>query len=203
MGFVEFYNADDTYIWKKFRAGNPSAFEIIYERNINILANYGKRICSDEEMAKDAIHDVFVDLWRNRENLGDANSIKYYLLKAYRRNLIKKIVAAKKLNSHEDNIGNYTGAFELSPEISIIETEIEEEKLAQLDKLLNKLPPRQKEALFLRFYGGLNYSEISKIMGVNQQSAYNMVFRALEVLRERMVYKLTPLLLLLLHFFGS
>lgn len=202
MGFVEFYNADDVYIWEKFRVGNPSAFEIIYERNINVLANYGKRICSDEEMVKDSIHDMFVDLWKNRKNLGDAHSIKYYLLKAYRRKLIKKIVAAKKMNSLEDSFGTYSGGFELSHEISIIGAEIEEEKLAQLDKLLNELAPRPKEALFLRFYGGLNYSEISEIMGVNQQSAYNMVFRALEVLRERMADNLTSIVLSLLLSIG-
>lgn len=195
MGYMEFYKASDTHIWNEFRGGNANAFEIIYIRNIKILANYGKRICIDDELVKDAIQDLFIDLWRNKANLGSTESIKYYLIKAYRRNLVKKIVASKKFQAHEDSHGTYHGTFELSYEISIIETELEEEKLNQLDRLLNNLPPRQKEALFLRFYTGLNYTEISKIMAVNQQSAYNMVFRAMEMLREKMTYPISTLFL--------
>ncbi len=199
MGFVEFHKAKDSYIWDKFRDGNTSAFEIIYERHINFLANYGNRMCSNQEMVKDAIQDLFVDLWRNRSNLGNTESIKFYLAKAYRRNLIKKIVSANKFNQQIDSFESVNYGFELSHEISIIDAEIEEEKLTQLNKSLNKLPPRQKEALFLRFYSGLNYSEISEILEVNPQSAYNLVYRALEILRERMAYKLTTILFFLLH----
>lgn len=202
MGFVEFHKAKDSRIWDEFREGNSSAFEIIYERHINMLANYGRRICVDDYMVKDAIHDMFIDLWRNKANLGATESIKYYLMRSYRRNLVKKIIAGKKLETHSDSFESHIGDFELSHDISIIKAEIEKENLSQLNNSLEELPPRQKEALFLRFYSGLNYTDISKIMDVNQQSAYNMVFRALEVLREKMVYNLPTVLFLLLHTIG-
>jgi RNA polymerase sigma factor (sigma-70 family) len=197
MGFVEFHNASDKHIWDKFREGNPSAFEIMYERNINVLANYGKRMCSDTDLVKDAIQDMFIDLWRNHANLSSTDSIKYYLIKAFRRNLIKKINSAKKLDAHNENSSFFDGTFELSHELVMVESEIESEKLDLLNSMLNNLPPRQKEAVFLRFYGGLNYTEISDAMGINQQSAHNMVFRALEVLRDKMSYNYSGLLLIL------
>ena len=199
MGIVEFYDAKDELIWDRFREGDSNAFEIIYERNINTLTNYGRRLSDDDELVKDAIHDVFIDLWRRRQNLGPTNSIKFYLIKAYRRNLVKKIVTAKRFDSHDEKMGTFDGAFQLSHEISIIESEIEESMLTQLNDSLNKLPERQKEALFLRFFAGLNYTEISGIMEVNQQSAYNMVFRGLEILRKRMSINLVSLLVLLMQ----
>lgn len=201
MGFVEFHNAKDSYIWNKFRDGNASAFEIIYERNFNMLANYGNRMWQDKDLVKDAMQDMFVDLWRNRTNLGYTDSIKFYLLIAFRRNLIKKIVAAKKLDSLADSQGVFNGAFELAHDLSMISAEIEKSKLNELNNQLDNLSPRQKEALFLRFYSGLNYTEISKTMGINQQSAYNMVFRALELLRERMTLIVSSVLLILMVFF--
>lgn len=196
MGFVEFHNAKDTFIWDKFREGNVNAFEIIYERHINVLANYGRRMCTDDDLVKDAAQDMFVDIWRNKENLGRTDSIKFYLLKAFRRNLLKKINHAKKFEPHEDSMGVFDGFFTLSHDFSLVEAEIEEEQMSQLKKFIETLPSRQKEALFLRFYGGLNYTEISETMGINQQSAHNMVFRALGVLRENMSYRITPLILL-------
>ena len=196
MGLVEFHNAKDSFIWDKFREGNANAFEMIYERNIKVLANYGRRLCQDDEIVKDAIQDMFVDIWRNRANLGATDSIKFYLLKAYRRNLIRKINASKRYSSHEEE-HTFDGAIELSHDVAIVEAEMEQETIAQLNKMLNTLPSRQKEAVFLRFYGGLNYTEISETMGINQQSAHNMVFRALSILREKMTYPISVLLLLL------
>ncbi len=196
MSFVEFHNANDTFIWDRFREGSTSAFEIIYERNVNFLANYGRRMCSDDDLVKDAIQDMFVDVWRNKSNLNSTDSIKYYLLKAFRRNLIKKLNAGKKFDSHEDHMGTFDGAFELAHDFVLVEAEIEQETLTQLNKNIDALPARQKEALFLRFYGGLNYTEISETMSINQQSAHNMVFRALEMLRERMSYRYSFVLLL-------
>ena len=196
MGFVEFYNAKDSYIWEKFREGSTSAFEIIYERHVNILANYGNRMCQNEEIVKDAIQDMYIDLWRNKKNLSSTDSILFYLLKAFRRNLVKKIVASKKHHSHLNICEAENEYFELAHDDSIIAAEIEKSKLQELHKQLNALAPRQKEALFLRFYTGLNYTEISKTMGINQQSAYNMVFRALELLKERMPVVATMLLLM-------
>jgi RNA polymerase sigma factor (sigma-70 family) len=189
MGFVEFYNASDSFIWDKFREGNPNAFEIIYERHIGVLANYGNRMCEDPEMVKDAIQDMFVDLWKSRNNLNKTDSIKFYLLKAYRRNLIKKIIAVKKVQSYSSEGEIYNGGFTLSHELSIIHAEMEQATINQLNQQLEELPPRQKEALFLRFYGGLNCTEISEFMEISHQSVLNMVYRALETLRKTMGFK--------------
>ena len=103
---------------------------------------------------------------------------------------------------HEKIHGNYDGAFELAHDAALIAAEIENSKVNELHSQLEKISPRQKEALFLRFYGGLNYIEISKTMSINQQSAYNMVFRALEHLRERMMLSQPSILLLLFMCFN-
>jgi len=187
MGFVEFHNAKDSYIWDKFLEGNTSAFEVLYERNISLLANYGKRLSRDQEMVKDAIQDVFVDLWRNRSNLGRTDSIKNYLLKALRRNLVKKLVAAKNTYAKNHSAESLLDVFESSHDFTLMTLEFESEKVRQVNELLAGLPARQKEAIYLRFYNGLNFKEIAGIMGISQQSAYNMVFRAMETLREKVL----------------
>jgi len=198
MGFVEFHNAKDSYIWDKFLEGNANAFEILYERNISHLANYGRRMCQDKELVKDAIQDVYVDLWRNRSNLSRTDSIKYYLLKALRRNLVKKIVAVKNTEVMKRSENLVLETFETSHDFTLMALEIESEKIHQVRDLLNGLPARQKEAIYLRFYNDLNFTQISDIMGINQQSAYNMVFRAIESLREKVSSLPIPILIIIL-----
>ncbi|GJM29186.1 MAG: DNA-directed RNA polymerase sigma-70 factor [Cyclobacteriaceae bacterium] len=190
-----FQSMDDVALWQLFRNGNNGVFELIYNRYVNLLANYGRRICSDDETLKDAIQDLFIDLWKNRTNLGSTNSIQYYLVKALRRNLVKKLKAARKqVYTSDDPIG-----FELSPEMILINNESDRKLKEQLHESLNTLTCRQKEVIYLRFYCGMDFANISKIMGVNPQSAYNTVYRVLKVLREQMLHKIPILLIFLLQ----
>jgi len=53
-----------------------------------------------------------------------------------------------------------------------------------MSKLLNKLPKRQKEAIYLKYYSGLKATEISEVMNINYQSVVNILHKALKNLKE-------------------
>ena len=53
-----------------------------------------------------------------------------------------------------------------------------------LPKILNGLPKRQKEAIYLKYYSGLKAKEIAKIMNINYQSVINLLFKAIKSLKE-------------------
>jgi RNA polymerase sigma factor (sigma-70 family) len=53
-----------------------------------------------------------------------------------------------------------------------------------ISKLLNKLPKRQKEAIYLKYYSGLKATEIAEIMNINYQSVVNILYKALKNLKE-------------------
>ena len=86
----------DTSLWAAFKAGDAQAFERIYQQYIGLLTNYGLRIEADQDRVKDAIHDLFVDLWNHRSTLGNTDSIQYYLMKAFRRQLVSKLRADRR-----------------------------------------------------------------------------------------------------------
>ena len=50
--------------------------------------------------------------------------------------------------------------------------------------LLNKLPKRQKEAIYLKYYSGLKATEIAEIMDINYQSVVNILHKAIKNLKE-------------------
>ena len=62
--------------------------------------------------------------------------------------------------------------------------ETERFKHKNISKLLNKLPKRQKEAIYLKYYSGLKAKEISEIMGINYQSVVNTLHKAIKNLKE-------------------
>jgi DNA-directed RNA polymerase specialized sigma24 family protein len=61
----------------------------------------------------------------------------------------------------------------------------EERSLQQTIKgVLHKLPARQQEIIYLRFYDGLSYEEIADIMCINVSSTYKLLYKALENLQQ-------------------
>jgi RNA polymerase sigma factor (sigma-70 family) len=192
------YTIGDVSLWVSFKSGDAHAFETIYERHIDILTNYGLRIRRDKEFIKDAIHDMFVDLWRNRNSLGSTSAIKYYLIKALRRNLLKKIVLLRKRQGEDITQLSPDSLFEFSHELILMKAELDIEKVERLQQALKKLSSRQKEVLFLRYYGGFSPDEISQLLEINPQSVYNLIHRGLDTLRENMKYTAISSLVLLL-----
>ena len=62
----------------------------------------------------------------------------------------------------------------------------EEEYLSlqsKIAELLNQLPKRQKEVIYLHYFEDLDYSQIAEIMAINYQSVLNLTQKALQKLR--------------------
>ena len=74
-----------------------------------------------------------------------------------------------------------------SPEKDYLAIEAQALDKAKVDALMQALPAYQKEVLYLRFYENRNYKEIAAILSVNAQVARNYVFRALSVLRKKLL----------------
>ena len=73
---------------------------------------------------------------------------------------------------------------QFTPEEIMTHQESETFKNKNISILLNKLPKRQKEAIYLKYYSGLNTHDIANIMELNYQSAANTIHKAIKNLRE-------------------
>ena len=78
--------------------------------------------------------------------------------------------------------------FEISFDSQLILNEEEQQRQKIIKDVLNKLPARQQEIIFLRFYDGLSYEEIADIMGINVNSTYKLLYKALESLKNSLAY---------------
>ncbi len=171
-------------VWKSFQSGDKEAFAYVYNLHVEVLFHYGTKLTNDDEMVKDAIQEVFLDLYLKREkNKTDPENLKYYLILALKRNLIKKIIRKRKVVEEEPN-SDILFEPEYSIEKMIIEQEENKEINQRVIKVLNLLPEKQKETIYLRFNESLEYSEIAKLLNISIESARKQVYRALKSIRE-------------------
>ena len=171
--------------WIAFKKGDKVAFERIYRSHAGRLLTYGYRVTSDKGVIEDSLHDLFVELWQNRERLADTTSIRFYLFKALRYK-IQRNLRRDELTAYED-IGNSKSLMTSPSHESLLTSlELQSEQLANLNTILNGLPQRQQEAINLRYYNNFSNEEVAAIMGVNYQSACKFIYTALKKLRDNL-----------------
>ncbi|MFD1143139.1 RNA polymerase sigma factor [Larkinella insperata] len=170
-------------VWLAFRGGSETAFTEIYNAYFKVLYHYGYHIASDENLVKDCIQNLFIELWKSRQNLSATTSIKFYLFRAMRRKLYQTVRRDKPLLSIDPLTDTYDTEVNFSPEFNLIASEISAQQRQQIEQAINRLSNRQKEAITLLYIEGLSYAEISEIMTLKVRTVYNLVHTALENLR--------------------
>lgn len=187
---------DDITLWTNLKEGDEKSFSLLFERYYSDLVNYGNSLSPYAEKVQDCIQDVFTDIWVYRNNLQASVVVKAYLLSS-----VRKRIARLNERDHIFRKASSTDAVAFLLEFSVEHELIDDdyatkEKVNYLNKLLNDLPPRQKEALYLRYHQGLTVEQIAEMLDVNYQSASNLLHRGLLALRKEWKGSL-PLFLLL------
>ncbi len=183
MDKQELHKADvEIENWIAFQQGDQRAYSRIYQAYFTRLYNYGNKFTSDKSLVEDCIQDLFIRLWQNRSQHVVPASVRNYLFKSLRNILFNKITSRKETLASMEEDNDMAFQLVLSPEMDIIQVHDLEERHRQLTRALEELTQRQKEALFLKFYEGLSYEEISQVISITVKGTYKLVARALEVL---------------------
>lgn len=175
----------DNLLWHQLKAGNEMALGKLLTRYFNTLLNYGHKFVRDEAFVKDCVQEVFIEIWSRRHRLSVPDSVRAYLLSSVRRRVLRE--------SHRQQVGDREAPTEpasneqlidFSPEWTVIERESLAETTRRIAQVLTKLPKRQREVVYLRFYQNLERDEIAAIMNVAPQSVSNLLQAAYASIRE-------------------
>lgn len=182
-------------LWVEFKRGSQEAYRELYDHFFELLFRYGRKITPDRALVKDAIQDLFVELWKSRETLGTPASPRHYLLKALRGKLARSIRQGYRVLYLQDLKGEYYREIIDSYETELVRLQLSEEQKRSLVEALQQLTNRQREVIFLHFYQDLGYEEIAGIMGIGIDSLYNLVSKAIDRLRASLKKEVLCLLL--------
>jgi len=193
----------DHDLWQRIRVGDEQAFTAIFEKYHRTLYNYGSKLSTNSSLVEDAVQDVFIDIWRLRNNLTEnVTSVKFYLYRALRRRIhvaVDKFPSMEEISEldDEDTPANHTHS-----EAILIEAESSSARAQRIQELLAQLPERQLEALTLRYFDEFSIEEIAEIMSVNEKSVRNFIYKALTSLRQsREILLISSLIFWMLLFF--
>ncbi len=180
----------DEEVWNAFRQGDEAAFEELYRRYHPVLLRYGRRLLHDDEAIRDCIHDLFLKLHGYRATLRafdptqNPDSVRFYLFSSLKNGVISRQGQQERAGIRAQTFDQTQEGFVVSMEEAPIQTELSNHQTQQLRRALGLLPPRQQEAIHLRYFEGLGVQQVSELMGLNYQSACNVLSLGLKKLAQ-------------------
>src|ERR1035437_5057285 len=184
--YSEGYN-QESILWIQFRKGEKDALGSLFELYYNDLYAYGMKLTGNEELVRDSIQDIFVKLWESRYRIKIVKQVKPYLIRAFRNLTIDQSRLAEKIPIQNVLISELPELLNFEPEDFKTESEFAQDQISKLLNALNELPPRVREAVYLRYFTGLNYDELATVMNVTIQSARNLIHQGIKSLKEELL----------------
>lgn len=171
---------NDAELVKKFRRGSKEAFSELVERYSKPLTMMILRLVRDQEAARDISQNVFLKAYEGLPRFMMTSSFKTWLysiaLNSVRDHLRK---------SESRHVAELT---EDLPDCSLSQADRLEHAVlrARVRRAVEELPERQRLTLKLRVYEGMEYKEIARLIGGNENTARGNFFQATRTLREKL-----------------
>lgn len=171
----------DLELVRLFKTGDRNAFTAIYDRFFGVLYVHAFNRLKNEAEAKDAIQDLFINMWNKREAV-DLSNLSNYLYTSV-RNRVLNIVAHRAVQQ------KYLAALphEIIIEDCHTDYRLRERQLsAIISKEIALLPPKMRHVFELSRIHNLSHKEIADQLGISEQSVRSHVKNALKILRTRL-----------------
>lgn len=152
-------------------------FEAVYRQNWEKLYAFSFNVSRDENLAQNVVQDIFVNLWERRDNI-EIDAIENYLFRAAKNQIYK---------AYRDHKFE-TEFLEEKFAAHIIEQEQEaENSKEEIEPLLEVLPERRKEILYMNKVQGMDLDQIAAELNISKQTVKNQLTTAMRQLK--VVYK--------------
>lgn len=174
-----YMSLSDTELLALLKQDDDVAFNEIYVRYWKQVLYYAAQKTGDQMDAENIVQDVFVSLWRRRNDLNISSGFNHYLIVSIKYRVLKFLSRQRSLRLIEEG--------ELSYDILDDSTrqylDFEELRL-RLEELICSLP--EKSAIIYRMNKeqGVSHREIAKIMNLSEKAVNSRLVRAKKVLQE-------------------
>ncbi|MEO8251934.1 MAG: sigma-70 family RNA polymerase sigma factor [Chloroflexota bacterium] len=176
---------DDALLAQRIRSGDREALGELYDRYVSVALATSLRVVGDRQQAEDLVHDAFVAVWQKIDRFDPVRgSLRAWLLTIVRNRAIDRLRAVRPSMAIED--ADAQSLLRSSPNPTW-EAAIAHRSAAELRAALEGLPPEQRQAVELAYFGGNTYREIAVLTNVPLGTANGRLRLALAKLREALL----------------
>jgi len=175
--------SDDTLV-VRIRGGDRPAFDALMDRYADGLLRIAFGYLKSSADAEDLVQDLFLSIWRTREQWQPQGAVMAYLAVAVRRRALNVLKHHRVEMTYAARVADEGAHDDVSAMTPPADAELaSSDERATLSALLSQLSDRARMALLLRYDQQQSFAAVGEIMGISALAARQLVWRALEQLR--------------------
>ena len=170
-----------------FCAGDEAAFDALFGRWGAPLLRYLERVVRDAAVAEELVQDAFLRVYGARERYRADARFSTWLYRIATNLALNELRRPRRRHYHASTDTGEPGAPELASKAPGVERIVDARRQGdRVERELERLPERQRVALWLSAVEGRSYTEIAAVLETSEKSVKALVHRGRSTLVARM-----------------
>ena len=191
-GPAEWNALSDAEIMLRVREGDEAGFNFLIAKYRKPIVNFMYRMVHNQAVAEELAQEVFLRVYRSRETYRAEAKFTTWLYRIatnlgvnHARDTRHERAAQ---NVYLDQADPETGTTPDVPDARplAVDVMVKDERMRAIRKHVMALPERQRTAVLMHKYQGLDYKEIGAVLKLSESATKSLLFRAYQTLRERL-----------------
>jgi RNA polymerase sigma-70 factor (ECF subfamily) len=192
QGSQRFPEMEDSAIMLELRAGNMSGFDFLIQKYRRPIVNFMYRMVHNQAVAEELAQEVFLRVYRSRETYRAEARFSTWLYRIatnlgvnYARDTRHERTASTiYLDETDSETGTTPDVADSTPgaEAGLLRRE----RLNAIRQHVLALPERQRMAVLMHKYEGMDYKQIGDVLKLSESATKSLLFRAYQTLREKL-----------------
>lgn len=150
----------------------------------NELYRLALRITLNPADAEDVVQETMIKVWNRRERWDEIESMEAFCLTICRNISLDKM---RKMENLSQSLEEGQDAPDLSYASNPEEQAMQQDRIALVRKLIDRLPEKQRSIMLLRETEGKSYKEIAAVMEISEEQVKVNLFRARQTIKQRYI----------------
>jgi RNA polymerase sigma-70 factor (ECF subfamily) len=181
----------DAQLMLRVRDGDDTSFALLLERHRGPVAHFLYRMIQNQAVSEELAQEVFLRVYRSRATYEPTAKFTTWLFRIATHVALNSIRDRKKEKGQESLSEEMLDGVErqVADRQQTVEQEmINEVKLREVRQAIEALPAKQRAAVLMHKYEGLDYAQIAAVLSCSESAIKSLLFRAYESLRGRLAH---------------
>jgi RNA polymerase sigma-70 factor, ECF subfamily len=191
-GPADWRSMTDAEIMLRVREGDDVGFNFLIEKYRKPIINFMYRMVHNQAVAEELAQEVFLRVYRSRQTYRAEAKFTTWLYRIAtnlgvnhaRDTKHERAAQTIYLDQPDPETGTTPDVADMHPGAE--DEMVKDERMKAIRKHVMALPERQRTAVLMHKYQGLDYKEIGAVLRLSESATKSLLFRAYQTLRERL-----------------
>lgn len=184
--------ASDAAVMLRVAAGDEASFNYLVQKYHRPMIHFLFRMVHNQAVAEELAQDVFLRVYRSRESYRAEAKFTTWLYRIATNLAVNHARDTRHeraaQNVYLDAPDEETGTTpDVADDVPTVEQKlVRDERMAAIRQHVMALPERQRMAVLMHKYQGMDYRQIGEVLKLSESATKSLLFRAYQTLRDRL-----------------